>query len=247
MNKSLLPRKALGRSLTEGTVARVCEILALFGVAGLVIAVGLPFAGENPLARQGVVWVAYVFMLAFVWLGLRLRGQGWNHLGLGIGRLDRRALWKGLWQSLAVLAAVLLAWLAAAVVMANITGIPEQADLSGYNYLSGNLPLLVLALVGVWIVSSLGEEVIYRGFLITRIAEIGGSGKAAWRAAVILSSVLFGLAHYEWGPMGMVQTGFMGLALGASFLLLKRNLWVLVLTHFYMDTILLVQMYFAPQ
>jgi hypothetical protein len=47
--------------------------------------------------------------------------------------------------------------------------------------------------------------------------------------------------------MGVVQTGFMGLSLGAAFLLLKRNLWVLVLTHFYMDTILLVQMYFAPQ
>jgi hypothetical protein len=47
--------------------------------------------------------------------------------------------------------------------------------------------------------------------------------------------------------MGVVQTGFMGLGLGMAFFLLRRNLRVLVLTHFYMDTILLVQMYFAPQ
>jgi membrane protease YdiL (CAAX protease family) len=233
--------------MTESTTGRVCEILAVFATAGLVISIGLPFAGENPLARQGVVWVAYIFMLLVVWLGLRFREEGWDHLGLGMRRLDGRALWRGLWQSLVLLVAVLVAYVAAAILMANITGIPEQADLSGYNYLSGNLPLLLLALVGVWIVSSLGEEIIYRGFLITRVAEVGGGGKTAWRVAVVSSSILFGLVHYEWGPMGMVQTGFMGLALGIAFLLLRRRLWVLVVTHFYMDTILLVQLYFAPQ
>lgn len=234
-------------ALADSPLSRIVEILAVFAVAGVVLWIGLPFAGENPLAKQGVVWIAYIFMIAVVWLGLRLRGQGWSHLGLRLSRLDRRAVWRGIWRSLALLGAVLVAYVAAAILMANITGIPEQADLSGYNYLSGNLPLLLLALVGVWIVSSLGEEIIYRGFLITRLAEIGGSTKRVWWAAVILSSVLFGLVHYEWGPMGMVQTGFMGLVLGAAFLLLKRNLWVLVLTHFYMDTILLVQLYFAPQ
>ena len=35
----------------------------------------------------------------------------------------------------------------------------------------------------------------------------------------------------------------MGLALGISYLLVKRNLWVLILAHAYMDTVLMVQMY----
>ena len=35
----------------------------------------------------------------------------------------------------------------------------------------------------------------------------------------------------------------MGLALGIAYLRLKRNLWVTVLAHAYMDTILFVQMY----
>ena len=246
MNSRASLSDTLGRLLNESAAARLSEIAGLFVIAGLVIAFGLPLAGENPLARQGVVWVANVLMLCFVWLGLRLRGQRWSRLGLGVRRVDGRMLWRGLWQSLVVLAAVLVAFGLGAVLMANITGIPEQADLSGYNYLSGNLPLLVLALVGVWIVSSLGEEIIYRGFLITRLAELGGGAKSAWRVAAVVSSVLFGLVHYEWGPMGMVQTGFMGLALAVAYLLLKRNLWVLVLTHFYMDTLLLVQLYFAP-
>ena len=66
-------------------------------------------------------------------------------------------------------------------------------------------------------------------------------------AAIIVSSVVFGLIHFTWGPAGVVQTGFMGLALGISYLVVGRNLWVLVLAHFYMDAILMVQMYLAPR
>ena len=115
--------------------------------------------------------------------------------------------------------------------------------MSGYNYLQGNLPMLILSLAGVYVVSSFGEEVIYRGFLINRIAELGAGGKWAWRWAVLTSAVVFGLIHFSWGPIGMVETGFMGLALGMSYLLLKRNLWITILAHAYMDTILMLQMY----
>jgi len=43
----------------------------------------------------------------------------------------------------------------------------------------------------------------------------------------------------------MVQTGFMGLALGICYIKLKRRLWILILAHAYMDTILMIQMYMA--
>ncbi len=48
-----------------------------------------------------------------------------------------------------------------------------------------------------------------------------------------------------WGASGIVQTGFMGLALGVSYLVVGRNLWVTILAHADMDTILMVQMFFA--
>ncbi len=156
-------------------------------------------------------------------------------------RIDLRAVLL----SLVVFVAAVAAFGLGAIVMANIVGIPEGADMSGYNYLSCNLPMLILALVAVYIVSSFGEEVIYRAFLINRIAELGGGGKIAWRVAVLISSVVFGFVHYDWGAAGIVQTGFMGLALGVSYLVVGRNLWVTILAHAYMDTILMVQMYFA--
>ena len=97
----------------------------------------------------------------------------------------------------------------------------------------------------VYIVSSFGEEVIYRAFLINRIEQSMERNSSSRWVAVGISAVIFGLVHYEWGAIGVVQTGFMGLALGLCYLLLRRNLWILILAHAYLDTILLLQVYFA--
>jgi membrane protease YdiL (CAAX protease family) len=215
----------------------------VFAVALVAITVVVPLAGENPLARQSVVWVTNIIMLGIVWLGLRLRGQNWEHFGLSLRFTGWRTAAVTLLKSFAVFVAAVVAFILGSIVMANIIGTPESADMSGYDYVRGNLPMLVLALIAVYIVSSLGEEIIYRGFLINRLAELGPAGKWGVRMAVTMSAIIFGLVHFDWGLMGIVQTGFMGLALGVSYLVVRRNLWVLILAHAYMDTMLLVQMY----
>ena len=223
--------------------AQLAELVGVPTVALVLILAGLPFVGENPIAYQGLIWVANVLMLITVWLGLRLRGQGWEHFGLSWRFEGIRTALRTVLLSLVVFVAAIAAFIVGAIVMANIVGIPEGADTSGYNYILGNLPMLLFSLAGVYVVSSFGEEVIYRGFLINRLAEMGSGSKWAWRWAVMISAVVFGLIHFAWGPAGMVQTGFMGMALGVCYLLVKRNLWVTVLAHAYMDTILMVQMY----
>ena len=86
-----------------------------------------------------------------------------------------------------------------------------------------NFWMLLLTLSGVYIVASFGEEVIYRAFLINRITELGLNTKGGKIIAVILSAIIFGLAHYNWGLMGVVQTTFMGLALGFSYTYLNKK------------------------
>jgi len=117
--------------------------------------------------------------------------------------------------------------------------------MSGYDYLKDNFGMLLLTLGGVYIVASFGEEVIYIAFLINRISELGLSGKTGKFLVVIISALIFGLAHYNWGLMGIVQTSFMGLALGICYLYLKKRIWVLILAHTYMDTILMLQLYYS--
>ncbi len=233
--KAPLARKAL----------QCVELIVLFAVPLTFLLFAVPKVGDNPVARQGVVWVANLAMLMIVYLGLRLRGQTWAHFGLAFGKPRRATVVRTLLLSLAVFAAAIAAFVLGSIVMANIPGIPESADLSGYNYLYHNLSLLIVTLIGVYIVSSFGEEVIYRAFLITRIEEMGSGGKGVQRLAVLISAAVFGLIHFDWGPMGMGQTAFMGLALAIAYLKVKRNLWINILAHGYMDTILIVQLFFV--
>ncbi len=69
------------------------------------------------------------------------------------------------------------------------------------------LPYLALA-----ITAGLCEEFLYRGFAMAVLVHVG---LQAW-AAVLVSSVLFGLAHSYQGRGGMVMTLLIGLVLGSS-------------------------------
>jgi membrane protease YdiL (CAAX protease family) len=236
MNPAELPK-------TSGPMRALAEILLVALVALLVTAVGWRMVGEQPLQQQAVLWVANVAVLIAIWAGLRRRRETWAALGLRRPGRDWGALIRLLLQSIAVFVAAIVGFGLGSVLATMLLGEQAGSDMSGYRYLQGNLSMLLVALAAVLIVSSFGEEVIYRGFLMTRIAEMFGNGKAAWNLAVILSSVVFGLVHFGWGLFGIVQTTCMGVALAVAYLLVGRNLWVLVLAHAYLDTLLLVGLY----
>ena len=236
----------LQRQLKKNTLFKIGEILLLFLIAAAFIFLVLPMAGENLLYKQGIVWVANILMLLYIWLGIRLRGQDCSSFGLVFKLPGWKQGLRIFLLSLLVFVLAMIGFIIGSIIMVNITGMPEQADMSSYAFLKDNLGLLILTLVGVYIASSFGEEVIYRGFLINRISEIGGNTKPAVIIAVLLSAVIFGLVHYEWGPMGVVQTFFMGLVLGICYIKLKKRLWILVLAHAYMDTILMLQLFLSP-
>ncbi len=235
----------LGQLLQTNSLVKVAEIVLLFFIAFAILKISAPFATDNPLFMPLVVGAANILMILYIWAGLKLRGESWKDFGLTFKHLSWKQGLKTIMLSLLVALLGAAGFLFGSVVMANITGIPEAADMTGYNYLKDNFPMLLLTLGGVYLSSSFGEEVIYRAFLINRISEIGKKSKSATIAAVILSSIIFGLIHYQWGPMGMVQTGFMGLAMGICYIWLRKRLWILILAHAYLDTILLVQLYLA--
>ena len=240
-----MPNTKIGEQLQNNRLFKIAEILGLFALAFAFIKIITPLAGESPLYKQLFVGGANMLMLIYIWMGLRLRGDGWKDFGLTFKSISWSEGFKVFLLSLLVMVIGLAGFIFGSIVMANITGVPESADMSGYNYLNGNFGLLLLVLGGVYISSSFSEEVIYRAFLINRVAELGQGTKNATVIAVVLSSIIFGLVHYEWGPMGMVQTGFMGLAMAICYIRLKKRLWILILAHAYMDTVLMVQLYLA--
>jgi len=235
----------LGTLLRENRIAKILELFLVFFLAAVFIYFFMDRSNENQLLNMGILWLANVFMLLWVWAGLKLRGEDCSHLGLSFKLPTAKEALKNVGLSLVVFVLAMLGFVIGSIVMANITGIPEPSDMSAYDYFKDNIGLLLLSLAGIYIVSSFGEEVIYRGFLITRITELVGNSKWGRVFAVLISAIIFGLAHYGWGPMGIVQTFFMGLVLGICYLWLKKKLWILVLAHAYMDTILILQLFMA--
>lgn len=246
MDNPDIPQKSkIGQLLETNLLAKIAEIGLVFLAAFFMIIILTPFAGENLVLKQAVIWGANILMLLLVWLGMKLRGEKWSDFGLTFKRLTKKAGFRAFLLSLLVFVLAVAGFILGSIIMANITGIPEDADMSGYAYLQNNLFMLLLTLAGVYIVSSFGEEVIYRAFLINRISALGFGPKIRNTIAIILSAIIFGFAHYSWGAMGIVQTGFMGLVLGICYIKLKKRLWILILAHAYMDTILMLQMYLA--
>ena len=96
--------------------------------------------------------------------------------------------------------------------------------------------LALRSLVIVWAFAGLGEEVGYRGYLLTRAADLGNRSKLAYVAAMLYVSVLFGFGHFYKGPAGIMNSTYSGLVLGGVYLLSGRNLWASILTHGVSDT-----------
>jgi membrane protease YdiL (CAAX protease family) len=109
--------------------------------------------------------------------------------------------------------------------------------------ITGNAPNAVLALLIVWVFAALGEEIAYRGYLLSRAATAGGESLGAYWVAVVFAAILFGLGHYYKGPVGVVDSGVAGLILGTAYMLSGRNLWASVLAHGLIDTYGVVVLY----
>ena len=111
----------------------------------------------------------------------------------------------------------------------------KQPDLSDFYALNGNLKLTGLALLLTWTLAAFGEEMVWRGYLMNRVADLGNRSRIAWAASLVLVNTAFGFAHSYQGITGIIDEGFMGLLLGLLYL--ATNLSVPIVAHGVADTI----------
>jgi uncharacterized protein len=168
----------------------------------------------------------------------RIRNGGWLALGF-----RRPASWRTL-VGIALAAAALRIALGDLVIDPLTSRFwPEAVAPSGTEEITGNLRTAALWLLLVWSFAAFGEEIAYRGYLLTRAAEVGGGSMLAWWIGLLVVSVLFGYGHYYKGPAGILDSGIAGLILGAAYMLSRRNLWTCVLAHGFIDTVGIVVLY----
>ena len=120
-------------------------------------------------------------------------------------------------------------------IVERLTGIPR--DLSAFDFLRGDTGAFLRLLPLVWLSAALGEEIVFRGFMIGRLEfAFGGASRIATSAAVILATTLFAFAHAYQGPTGIVITGILGLVFAVLYVATGRNLWTNIVAHGVYDT-----------
>jgi membrane protease YdiL (CAAX protease family) len=220
----------------------------------------IPFPSDKPLASRALS--AFELLVgAFVVIGhnvfhivpnevivlsllglvsIRLRDGGWSAMGF-----RRPASWSRI--LLIALAAAALRILLGQFVLEPVTGFfwpaPSAPELA--NEITGNAKIALLALLLVWTFAAFGEEIAYRGYLLTRAADLGRRSITAYWIGIVFVSLLFGYGHYYKGPSGIVDSGVAGLILGTAYMVARRNLWACILAHGFIDTFGVIDAFFG--
>jgi membrane protease YdiL (CAAX protease family) len=186
--------------------------------------------GWAPRPEAWYVWAAIggVVVLAAVALQLRWRGQSPSAIGLGRAPAARILG--------ATLVGIPLCYLGGIVAVAVVAGFAPEGlsglarEKSEFLHRVATIPPALVLPVSLFV--GLYEEVLFRGFLLTRFrALLGGT-----LGAVVLTAALFGALHMTQGLAGMAQTGAVGLVL-AVLAARTRSLWSPILTHAVIDTV----------
>jgi membrane protease YdiL (CAAX protease family) len=189
------------------------------------------------VVRDVLVPTIVILLLAALSLAARRQGPG----TLGFHRMPRPGRAAG--QILALTVGWTVLQLAVFLpVLQHATG--ERQDLRDFEGLRGNLGTLLALLAISWTLAAVGEEAVYRGYVQTRVTDVAGSGTTGVVLAVLVSSVLFGLAHSEQGVIGMAAT-FLDAVFFSVLRLRYRSLWAPVLAHGFNNTIGLVAFFLA--
>lgn len=178
------------------------------------------------------------FLFALFCVSFKLRDGGWKVAGL-----IRPRSW-GKTVLVAVAAVVVLQVGSELVIQPFANWLWHQPEHVSSLLDSGmSVKQALTSLIIVWTFAAFGEEFSYRGYLLTRAADLGNRSNTAYVAAMLFAAVLFGLGHYYKGPAGVLDSTYSGLVLGSVYLLTGRNLWASILTHGISDTFAVVVVY----
>lgn len=184
--------------------------------------------------------LGYFFAFFVVLIALWGSKFKWLEFGLGKTNIGRTAL-------RAIAYAVLLFVVLDIGIQPLVEYFTEPVDLSNFDGLRGNVISMSIMMVIMWVFAAFGEEFIYRGYFTKRIALIMGNTNASWLGAAVITSIVFGAAHYYQGPAGMIATGVAGFYFAYLFIKNRSNLLLPILVHGFYDMIGLTLIYYSQE
>lgn len=226
------PSVALSRSAALSDLAIIVAVLGMF--TALSLFTRLPLLFVDWLPRGGMyLWVLANGLLSLLTIGVLLRRHRQGVASVGVNHVPvGRILVSTVLALPACFAAGAISNIAVTVASGSDIESFARDRVEFFGEVS-NIPIgwiLPIALfVGIY------EEILFRGFALSRLRVLCGSNAAA----IVVTSIAFGMVHFEQGLTGMIQTGLIGLIL-ATVATYTGSLWPAILTHASIDTLSLV-------
>lgn len=121
----------------------------------------------------------------------------------------------------------------------------SSPDLSLFKELRGNLEATLFWIGLSWVLAGFGEELVWRGYALNRLAALLGSTTGAWLFAAVAVNIAFGIAHDYQDMTGIIVTGIGGLTYTVLYFLAGRNLAVPIMAHGMQNTCDFLFMYWG--
>jgi membrane protease YdiL (CAAX protease family) len=219
-------RDQMGSLIRSNKLFIVAEMLVVLAFQALHVVGALP-TGTIPILLAG-------------WLSLWLRRSGWRSIGMRRPANWGRTLLLGIGFGLACNA---LDWAVITPLMERAAGL--ALDMSQFDSLRGNLVVLLIWLALAWTLGAFGEEMVWRGYVLNRVADLFGRRRAGWVVGLLGMGVLFGLGHAYQGLPGIMTNFLWGILYGVLYLASGRNLWLPIVAHGVEDTTSLTLLFFG--
>jgi hypothetical protein len=120
-------------------------------------------------------------------------------------------------------------------------------DLSSLDGIRNNFTSYFIMLIVMWLLAAFGEEFLFRGYYMKRLAALLGDSDKGWLISAILISIYFGIAHSYQGLAGMIAVGIAGFCFSMIFYKNRENLALAVFAHGFYDMIGLTLLYYSKE
>ncbi len=171
---------------------------------------------------------ALLVVMGLLWLS----GNTWSKLGMARPSSWRRTVVIGLSAGLFF---VFLKVFIGVLIIRPLVHMPP--NMQAFSSVYHNIVFFIGVLISSWTEAAFAEEMIFRGYLMNRLADLFGHNFLGWTIALVVQAVVFASIHSYQGLAGMLSTGLGGILLGLLYLSTKRNLWNCVIAHGLNDTI----------
>lgn len=204
----------------------------IISILAIVIAVLLPHLGGLPNFGYTLI------IFPMVWLCLKYFGENFSDIGFSFKAFNIKAVVIGSITALLILGFMQLIFFPVLEQLVTF----EDTDVELYSFIRKSKWNFAFILIIGWIVGGFYEEIVFHGFIYTRLEKMI-PGKYAIVVSFLITSLLFGAYHIQLGPLGAINALIVGVCYHALFLYYKRNLWYSIICHGVYDTVVITLIY----